>query len=92
MNLCVNIWIKTTKTNKVEFAEKSKIWKINIDEGRLRTRSLDKYLSLKYLPKNPRLKIIIKTCHFLLSSQEPASSERGAIEAYLNKIIAYHES
>ena len=92
MNLCVNAWLRITNTNKVEFAEASKIWKINIDEGRLRTRSLDKYLSLKHLPKNPRLRNVIKTCHFLLSNQELASSDREAIKGYLDKIIAYDES
>ena len=92
MNLCVNAWVGMTKTNKIEFAEASKIWKVSVDEGRLRTRSLDKYLSLKTLPKNPRLKNIIKTCHFLLSSKEVASPDREAIKDYLNRIIAFDES
>ncbi len=92
MKLCVDSWIRATNTNKVEFAEKSKIWKVNIDEGRLRTRSLDKYLSMKALPKQPRLKNVIKTCYFLLSNKELTSFERESIELYLNKILAFDKS
>ncbi|MRX27745.1 tetratricopeptide repeat protein [Kangiella sp. HZ709] len=92
MKLCVDSWIRVTQTNKVEFAEQSKIWKVNIDEGRLRTRSLDKYLSIKALPKQPRLKNVIKTCYFLLSNKELTSIERESIELYLNKILAFDKS
>ncbi len=92
MTLCVDTWVNLTNSNKIEFADQSKIWKVNIDEGRLRTRSLDKYLSLNTLPKQPRLKNVIKTCHFLLSNKEVASSERIFIENQLNKILAFDKS
>lgn len=92
MEMCVDTWIKMTDSNKVEFADKSKIWKVNIDEGRLRTRSLDKYLSIDTLPKQPRLKNVIKTCHFLLSQQGLTSFERDSIECYLNKTLAFDKS
>ena len=92
MEVCINAWVRITDSNKVELADKSKIWKVNIDEGRLRTRSLDRYLSLNTLPKQPRLKNVIKTCHFLLSHKELTSFERETIESNLNKILAFDKS
>jgi two-component system sensor histidine kinase ChiS len=91
MELCVKTWVKITDTNKVEFAEQSHIWKVNIDDGRLRTRSLDKYLSVNTLPKQPRLKNVIKSCHFMLSQNKLIGSERELIEGYLAKIMEFED-
>lgn len=92
MELCVKTWIRITGSNKVEFAEQSQIWKVNIDSGRLRTRSLDKYLALNTLPKQPRLKNVIKSCHFMLSQQKLNSSERELIEGYLSRIVEFEDN
>ena len=92
MKLCIDSWCRITQTNKVEFADQSKIWKVNIDNGQLRTRSLDKYLSLHTLPKQPRIKNIIKSCHFMLSHKALLSSERKRLNHYLEAISQYYES
>lgn len=86
MNTCLNIWEKVTLSNRIEFADQSKVWKINIDEGRLRTRSLDKYLSTNTIPKNPRVNQVIKSCHFMLTLDKIKPIDRTKIEFYLQKL------
>ncbi len=84
---CIALWEKATQTNKVELADRSKIWKISVDSGRLRTRSLDKYLSLKTLPDNPRWRNVVKTCHFVLSECELSNHDREQLTTHLNQIM-----
>ncbi len=86
MNFCLDTWKKRTTTSKIEFADQSKIWKINIDDGRLRTRSLDKYFSIDSIPKNPRISQVIKSCHFMLTLQVLNNDERSKFEFYLNEL------
>ncbi|NVK21536.1 MAG: tetratricopeptide repeat protein [Kangiellaceae bacterium] len=80
-------WEQSTGTNLVELAEKSKIWKVSIDSGRLRTRSLDKYLNLHKLPANPRWKNVVKTCHFVLSEECLDLQKRSVLEDKLEDFM-----
>ncbi|MDD8060535.1 MULTISPECIES: tetratricopeptide repeat protein [Shewanella] len=84
---CINIWEKSTKTNKVELADRSQIWTISIDSGRLRTRSLDKYLHVKKLPDNPRWRNVVKTCHFILSECNLSNDDRTLLTSHLDRIM-----
>ncbi|WP_137223972.1 tetratricopeptide repeat protein [Shewanella sp. MEBiC00475] len=84
---CISIWEKCTKTNKVELADRSKIWTISIDSGRLRTRSLDKYLHVKKLPNNPRWRNVVKTCHFILSECHLSNDDRSLLTSHLDRIM-----
>ncbi|MBB1362431.1 tetratricopeptide repeat protein [Shewanella sp. SR44-4] len=84
---CISIWEKSTKTNKVELADRSQIWTISIDSGRLRTRSLDKYLQVKKLPANPRWRNVVKTCHFILSECNLSNDDRTLLTSHLDRIM-----
>ena len=42
-------------------------YKVNIDDGRLRVRTLERYLALKTLPKKPRWRNIIKTAQYVIN-------------------------
>lgn len=84
---CISIWEKSTKTNKVELADRSQIWTISIDSGRLRTRSLDKYLHVKKLPDNPRWRNVVKTCHFILSECNLSNDDRTLLTSHLDRIM-----
>lgn len=66
MILALQCWEQSTKQSKIELAEQSNIWKVNIDGGRLRVRSMDRYLGLNKLPKMPRWRDVIKTAYFVL--------------------------
>ena len=50
----LHAWEVTTQKSKIELAEESNIWAVSIDDGRLRTRTFDRYLKLEQLPKVPR--------------------------------------
>ena len=84
----VSIWESHTGTNRVELAEKSRIWTVSVDNGTLRTRSLDKYLSLKKIPHNPRWRNVVGTCHFILTDAEIPASQRKKLNADLDELMS----
>jgi tetratricopeptide (TPR) repeat protein len=83
----VYIWESHTGKNRVELAEKSKIWTISIDGGTLRTRSLDKYLSMDKIPLNPRWRNVAGTCHFVLSDPELDANSRLIMNQRLETLM-----
>lgn len=68
INLSLNYWSLCTNDTKVEFAEKSKIWKVYLDRSTWQTRTLDKYMSLETLPKRPRWRDVVRTGEFVLKN------------------------
>lgn len=83
----LNIWEKTTNSDHIELAEKSKVWTVSIDNGTLRTRSLDKYLDIEKIPDNPRWRNVVKTCHFILTLSALSAEDRTVLEKRLNDIL-----
>ncbi|KAA3640802.1 MAG: tetratricopeptide repeat protein [Proteobacteria bacterium] len=81
------IWEKTTQTSLIELAEQSKIWTVSIDNGTLRTRSLEKYLSLEKIPHNPRWRNVVQTGHFILSQDNLQTKDRHILEAHLENVM-----
>ena len=83
----IDIWSRHTGKNRIDLAEKSKVWTVTIDNGTLRTRSMDKYLSQKNIPANPRWRKVVRTCHFILSDSSLNSVDRNLLNDNLNKIM-----
>jgi len=83
----LSIWEKHTRSNKIELAEKSKIWTISIDNGTLRTRSLDKYLAVDKIPDNPKWRNVVRTCHFVLSDSSLNASDRITMAEKLESVM-----
>ncbi len=83
----VLVWESTTQSSQIELAEQSKVWTVTIDNGTLRTRSLDKYLSLEKIPQNPRWRNVIKTIHFILSQDGLDKSDRDKLEQHIDRIM-----
>ncbi len=81
------IWEKTTQSSLIEMAEQSKIWTVSIDNGTLRTRSLEKYLSLDKIPDNPRWRNVVQTGHFILSQDNLQKKDREILEAHIEHIM-----
>ena len=81
------VWTKHTNNNLVELADRSGIWTITNDNGSLRVRSLEKYLSVQKMPKNPRWRNVIKTCHFVLSEPDLPLADRASLNAQLEELI-----
>jgi len=84
----VNVWESHSGTNKIELAEQSKIWTVSIDEGTLRTRSLDKYLSIDKIPSNPRWRNVAGTCHFILADPKLSTDNRILLKNRLESLMS----
>ena len=87
MQTCVTVWHAHTKTNRVELADTSGIWRVSIDDGRLRTRAMDRYLNIKHLPNNPRWRQVVKTAHFILSEHELSTQNRKQLNLVLERFL-----
>ncbi len=83
----IAIWEKHTGSNKIELAEQSKLWTVSIDNGNLRTRSLDKYLSLDKIPANPKWRNVAGTCHFVLSDETLDAGARNQLKKDLDSVM-----
>jgi len=90
MMLSLQLWEQDTHLNQIELAEKSKVWKVSIDDGRVRARAMERYFHLDKLPVNPRWRNVVRTCHFVLSECQANSPLRDELsdklQAYLHKI------
>ena len=60
------LWKEVTGTGKIDLAEQSGIWRVNLDRSSLQVRTLDKYLLTDSLPQNPRWRDVLKTAEFVL--------------------------
>ena len=67
MSDSLEIWSAATGKGKIDFAETSGIWRVNLDKTSLQTRTLDKYLLIETLPDNPRWRDVLKTASFVLA-------------------------
>jgi hypothetical protein len=92
MQDCHYYWQKVTGESIIELAEQSRIWSVSIDNGRLRTRSMNRYLSLDKLPSNPRWRQVARTAYFVLSKVSRDEEARKALEtsaARLQEIVEH---
>ena len=80
MQDCQYYWQKVTGQSIIELAEKSRIWTVSIDNGRLRTRSMNRYLALDKLPENPRWRQVARTAYFVLSKVSHDQEAKQALE------------
>ena len=62
----IAMWQKYSGKSKTELAETSRLWRVYMDGSTAKTRTLDKYLSVQTLPKNPRWETVNRTAHFVL--------------------------
>lgn len=85
MQMTLHVWEATTHKSKIELAEDSRIWVVSVDDGRLRTRTFDRYLRLDLLPKIPRWREVIRTTYFVLSNPNVEPTMRVTLELELNK-------
>lgn len=86
MQDCHYYWQKVTGESIIDLAEKSRIWSVSIDNGRLRTRSMNRYLSLDKLPSNPRWRQVARTAYFVLSKVSSDEEARKALEASVARL------
>ena len=77
MNHALDLWTEQLGKNKLDLAEQSGLWRVTNDAGTLKTRTLDKYLKLDLLPKNPRYKTVSKTLTYIAMQEGVEVEERA---------------
>ncbi|MCP4298595.1 MAG: response regulator [Proteobacteria bacterium] len=95
MNLSLKNWFQATSKSRRELAEESQIWSVTIDNrGSFRTQTLDRYLKIKSLPKNPNYRKVIRTAYFVLrtcpnteiTSKDELESKLNQLESLMEKV------
>ncbi len=86
----IEAWESATASTRIELAEKSRIWRVNIDDGRLRARAMERYLHVAKLPRNPRWRDVLRTAYFVLG-QCPGLDEPGRrrLQRHVDAVLAY---
>jgi len=86
LNYALKLWEQISGKDKLTLAEESKLWRITNDGGTLKTRTLDKYLKLSQLPKNPRYSTVAKTLKFISMIDGTSDDDRYWLQQVMNQI------
>jgi len=87
MNLCIGAWAGATGKDKLALAEESGIWTVTAETtGTYRTRTLDRYLKVNSLPKNPRWRNVLQTGYFVRQFLAPDSPHGQQLEGLLVRL------
>ena len=85
----VDTWERTTGTSRLELAEKSRIWRVTVDDGRLRVRAMERYLALSKLPHNPRWRDVLRSAYFVLGQSGMEAPAREELQRRVDAVLAY---
>lgn len=85
----VEIWERSTGTTRLELAEKSRIWRVTIDDGRLRARAMERYLALSKLPQHPRWRDVLRSAYFVLGQCALEAPVRDDLQRRVDAVLAY---
>lgn len=85
MQSALDAWEESTGKSKLDLAEQSGIWRLSIDDGRLRTRSLDRYFSVSKLPANPRWRQVLRTVHFVMAKCALSADKEAVLNEKLSR-------
>ena len=88
MQASLQAWERSTRTTRVDFAEKSGIWRVHVDDGRLRMRSMERYLSVAKLPRHPRWREVLRSAYFVLAECALGDAERAQLERLVEAVRA----
>ncbi|MEI9983657.1 MAG: hypothetical protein WDN69_10905 [Aliidongia sp.] len=86
MTLALDYWQKTKHKGKIELAEESGLWRVYMDRSSLQTRTLDKYLLVETLPRNPRWRDVVRTAEYVLRNAAEACAEREKLAEALARL------
>ena len=82
---CIQLWQSYTGKSKADLAEQSRLWRVYMDGSTAKTRTLDKYLSLQSLPKNPRWDTVGRTASFVLEECSLNEKDKREISIQLKQ-------
>ncbi|ASG19835.1 hypothetical protein Y958_02555 [Nitrospirillum viridazoti CBAmc] len=86
MTLALDFWHHAKRKGKIELAEESGLWRVYMDRSSLQTRTLDKYLLVETLPRNPRWRDVVRTAEFVLRHCPDAGVEREGVREALGRL------
>ena len=78
-------WERTGGT-RITLAERSGIWHVTCDDGRLRVRSMERYLTPARLPKQPRWRDVLRSAHYVLTHAPLPDADRARLAAIEEKV------
>ena len=82
-------WERATGTGRLELAEKSRIWRVAVDDGRVRARAMERYLGLARLPQNPRWRDVVRTGYYVLEHCPMDTDARERLQRQVDAVLAY---
>ena len=88
MTLALTIWECSLGKSKVDLAQESGLWSVHACDGKLRTRTLDRYLCVSKLPAKPRWKEVVKTAKFVLSQPKVQESDQTALDQLIKAFLS----
>jgi response regulator RpfG family c-di-GMP phosphodiesterase len=80
----IELWQKYSSKSKVDLAESSRLWRVYVDGSTAKTRTLDKYLSLQSLPKNPRWETVSRTAAYVLEECDLDEKDNKSLSQQLS--------
>jgi hypothetical protein len=86
ITLALDIWQRARGKGKIELAEESGLWRVYMDRSSLQTRTLDKYLLVETLPRNPRWRDVVRTAEYVLRHCPQPGLERDGLVAALSRL------
>lgn len=85
----VEAWERSTGLRRLELAEKSRIWRITIDDGRLRARAMERYLTLAKLPRHPRWREVVRSAYYVLNECALEQCVRVDLQRRIDAVLAH---
>lgn len=85
----VEAWERSTGQGRLELAEKSRIWRVTVDDGRLRARAMERYLSLAKLPRQPRWRDVLRSGYYVLAECPLEESVRSELQKHVDTVLTY---
>lgn len=85
----IDTWERATGSSRLELAEKSRIWRVAIDDGRLRARAMERYLTVAKLPQNPRWRDVLRSAYFVLAQCAMEGQSRDDLQRRVDAVLAY---
>ncbi|MBX9399756.1 tetratricopeptide repeat protein [Lysobacter sp. BMK333-48F3] len=85
----VEAWERSTGQGRLELAEKSRIWRVTVDDGRLRARAMERYLSLAKLPRQPRWRDVLRSGYYVLAECPLEEAVRSELQRHVDAVLTY---
>ncbi|ANB17847.1 tetratricopeptide repeat protein [Dokdonella koreensis] len=88
MRAAVDAWESSTRKSRLDLAEASGVWRITIDDGRLRVRTMERYLGMERMPERPRWREVLRTAYFVLAECPLDTGQRERLRGLIDAVKA----